>query len=160
MIASIPTARPTGRSFGSSSKGTRSPAHEAGAAGSDAPHGIVHSDALRGAPKFFVRNATDHYGTGDKRVDPHDCGPCRQADSRLTAEGCISATQTDRRLSHSRKRLLLLRLRFSQLLTRISLSETRVHSLLALISRGRPTRLLRATNHSRLPVQCAPSAVE
>ena len=25
-----------------------------------------------------LRDATDHYGAGDKRVDPHDCGPRRQ----------------------------------------------------------------------------------
>jgi len=30
-----------------------------------------------------LRDATHHYGAGDKRVDPHDCGPRRQADSRL-----------------------------------------------------------------------------
>src|SRR5262249_11735729 len=32
-----------------------------------------------------LRDATDHYGSGDKRIDPHDRGPGRQADSRLTA---------------------------------------------------------------------------
>src|ERR1700719_179644 len=31
-----------------------------------------------------LRDATDHYGAGDKRVDPHDCGASRRADSRLT----------------------------------------------------------------------------
>ena len=30
-----------------------------------------------------VRDATDHYGAGDKRVGPYDCGPCCPADSRL-----------------------------------------------------------------------------
>ena len=30
-----------------------------------------------------LRDATDHCGAGDKRVYPHDRGPCRQADSRL-----------------------------------------------------------------------------
>jgi choline dehydrogenase len=30
-----------------------------------------------------LRDATDHYRAGDQRVDPHDCGPRRQADSRL-----------------------------------------------------------------------------
>src|SRR5256712_11780963 len=31
-----------------------------------------------------LRDAMDHYGAGDQRVDPHDCRPRRQADSRLT----------------------------------------------------------------------------
>jgi GMC oxidoreductase len=30
-----------------------------------------------------LRDATDHHGAGDKRVDPHDCGPSRSAGSRL-----------------------------------------------------------------------------
>jgi hypothetical protein len=30
-----------------------------------------------------LRDATDHYRAGDKRVDPDDCGPRRQADSQL-----------------------------------------------------------------------------
>src|SRR5208282_2737068 len=34
------------------------------------------------------RDATDHYGAGDKRLDPRDCWPRRPADSRLrTGEG-------------------------------------------------------------------------
>jgi hypothetical protein len=31
-----------------------------------------------------LRNATNHYRAGDKRVGPHDCGPRSRADSRLT----------------------------------------------------------------------------
>src|SRR5580700_839455 len=54
-------------------------------------------------------------------------------------------------------RLLLLRLRFSRLFRRISLSERQVHSLLASISRDRPTTLLRATVRSQLLERCAPS---
>ena len=30
-----------------------------------------------------LRDATNHYGAGDKRVGPHDWGPCRQVDSWL-----------------------------------------------------------------------------
>src|SRR6201987_5782837 len=43
---------------------------------------------------------------------------------------------------------------------RIFLSEQQVPSSLSSTSRDRPMTLLRATIHSRLPAQCAPSTVE
>jgi hypothetical protein len=46
------------------------------------------------------------------------------------------------------------------LFMRIFLSERRVHSWLALISRDRPLTLLRATVRTRLLAQCALSKVE
>jgi Protein kinase domain len=46
------------------------------------------------------------------------------------------------------------------LFMRIFLCERRVHSSLSSTSRDRPTTLLPATIHSRLPAQCAPSTVE
>src|ERR1700730_5683858 len=49
---------------------------------------------------------------------------------------------------------------FSVLFMRTFLSERRVHSWLALISRDRPPMLLRAPVHSRLPAQCALSTAE
>src|SRR5580704_19495534 len=49
---------------------------------------------------------------------------------------------------------------FSVLFMRTFLSERRVHSSLALISRDRPLTLLRATVHSRLLGQYALSRVE
>src|SRR5215813_12957149 len=49
---------------------------------------------------------------------------------------------------------------FFVLFMRILLSERQVHSWLALISRGRPPTLLRATVRSQLLARCAPSAVE
>src|ERR1043166_7803639 len=47
---------------------------------------------------------------------------------------------------------------FFVLFMRIFLSERQVHSWLAVISRGRPPTLLRATVPSQLLARCAPSA--
>src|SRR5262252_4003546 len=49
---------------------------------------------------------------------------------------------------------------FFVLFMRLFLSERQIHSWLALISRGRPPTLLRATVRSQLLARCAPSAVE
>ena len=40
-----------------------------------------------------LRDATDHYRPGDKRVDSHDCGPRRHADSRLTTGDRMPSVQ-------------------------------------------------------------------
>src|SRR6202030_3034290 len=45
-----------------------------------------------------LRDATHHYGAGDKRVDPHDCGPRRPADSRLKT-GDLMTGNPDRSLT-------------------------------------------------------------
>src|SRR5882757_8528560 len=37
-----------------------------------------------------LRDAAHHYRAGDKRVGPHDCGPRRQADSRLSTENRLT----------------------------------------------------------------------
>ncbi len=41
-----------------------------------------------------VRDATDHYGA-DERADPYDCGPRRQADSRLTTGPIVSGPKRE-----------------------------------------------------------------